>query len=66
MTLPIIQCAHCKHFRSEDRSGNFCTAFPDGDGIPLAIITGEADHTKPYPGDHGIRFEPIEDEGDEE
>ena len=32
-----------------------CAAFPDG--IPEAIITGDFDHSKPYPGDHGIRYE---------
>lgn len=33
-----------------------CRAFPDG--IPAAILTGAFDHTKPYLGDHGVRFEP--------
>jgi len=32
-----------------------CEAFPDG--IPDEIAYGDVDHTKPYPGDHGIRFE---------
>ena len=36
-----------------------CKAFPDG--IPEKILTGEHDHTKPFKGDNGIRFEPIED-----
>ncbi len=34
-----------------------CFAFPKG--IPEKILTGEHDHTKPFPGDNGIRFEPI-------
>jgi len=34
-----------------------CRAFPDG--IPELIITGKHDHTKPFPGDHGIRYVPI-------
>jgi hypothetical protein len=32
-----------------------CTAFPDG--IPAEVYEGNADHRKPFPGDHGIRFE---------
>ena len=36
----------------------FCRAFPEE--IPIAIRLGENNHTEPYPGDHGIQFEPIE------
>jgi len=46
------QCLRCKHFFL---SGG-CVAFPGG--IPEAIMTGLHDHTQPYPGDNGIRFEP--------
>jgi hypothetical protein len=35
-----------------------CLAFPEG--IPEEIITGEVDHSKPYPGDNGILYAPIE------
>jgi hypothetical protein len=35
-----------------------CEAFPDG--IPNAIQYDGADHTKPYPGDHGITYMPRE------
>ena len=37
-----------------------CSAFTKG--IPEEILTGEIDHTKPYKGDNGITFEPIEDD----
>ena len=36
-----------------------CDAFPDG--IPWPIQLGEFDHTKPYPGDHGLRYEVFAD-----
>jgi hypothetical protein len=52
------QCFDCIHL---DRSGDFrilrCRAFPDE--IPLPIQMNKHDHRKSYPGDHGIRFEPI-------
>ena len=48
------QCLFCQHYEK----ALFCDAFPDG--IPEAILTGEHDHTDQYPGDNGIRFEPID------
>jgi hypothetical protein len=50
-------CAYCKHFNAEVRDENVCAAFPDG--IPDEIAFKNADHTKPFKGDHGIRFEAI-------
>ena len=55
-----LQCAFCIHLKK----GLKCKAFPKG--IPEKIITGEHDHTKPFKGDNGIRFEPIKEiAGDE-
>lgn len=51
--IVISQCYKCKRYNEAD----ICRAFPDG--IPSKIFTGEADHTKPFPGDHGIQFEAI-------
>ena len=50
------QCVMCRHFRA----GLVCDAVPEG--IPEEIITGEHDHREPYPGDHGVRFEPVDEE----
>lgn len=52
---PVFQqagiCHSCKH----KRSGGKCRAYPDG--IPVQILVGNAIHTVPLPGDHGIQYE---------
>jgi hypothetical protein len=60
--LPIFSpvCAYCKHLRVDE--GRTCDAFPERDSIPLEIWLGENDHQAPYPGDHGIQFEPVDTE----
>lgn len=58
MTIKMIPCVWCRHLMGDRTDGNFCDAFPAGDGIPRAIILGEVDHRDPYPGDGGVRFEP--------
>jgi len=46
-------CIECKNIKSlVDRT---CKAFPKG--IPIQIWNGKNNHTKPYKGDNGIRFE---------
>lgn len=52
-SLDDPQCMECKH--RDKKNPAVCTAFPKG--IPLAILTNEVDHKKPYKGDHGIQFE---------
>jgi hypothetical protein len=58
------QCDHCRHhIRSDGKLSLRCAAFPDG--IPPQMMTYNArlklphDHRQPYPGDNGIRFEPL-------
>lgn len=52
-------CVTCEHFDSTVgvREKKRCAAFPDG--IPDEIWRGDNDHSVPYPGDHGIRFEEV-------
>lgn len=64
-------CFSCKHFYPTNEAGDIkCKAFPEvikresdwvPSAIPLEIFRGEFDHTKPYPGDNGIRYEPIDE-----
>lgn len=49
-------CTRCRHLR--DRDTRRCAAYPDR--IPAAIWDGRHNHRTPYPGDHGIQFEPRE------
>jgi hypothetical protein len=46
-------CIYCIHKHLTAR--HTCDAFPNG--IPDEIWRGENDHSEPYPGDLGIRFE---------
>lgn len=55
MMGPEPKCTECSHFISY--KGAICEAFPEG--IPDAIYVGGYDHTKPFFGDQGIRYEPI-------
>lgn len=51
-------CWNCKNFNGENPAAQTCAAFPKG--IPTEIWNGENSHTTPFPGDKGIRFEPIQ------
>lgn len=50
-----MQCSICKHYIAGEYLK--CEAF---DEIPFEILSGAHDHSNPYTGDNGIRFEPVE------
>ena len=56
--VPPPICTTCRHFRPKTWD---CNAFP-GQKIPDAIVEGSHTHKEPYPGDHGIQYEPIDEE----
>ena len=62
--FPVCKCMSCKHYvvypRDDMRGCPYCDAFPKG--IPSKIWWEEIDHTAPFPGDHGLRYEPANDE----
>ena len=51
-------CYTCRHWNGQP-SDSKCTAFGD-DPIPWDILAGDHDHHLHYPGDHGIRYSPVE------
>lgn len=57
-TVTPPDCFRCKHFR-DDPDGPRCRAFPDG--IPAPIWLSERMHRTPYPGDHGIQFDALDE-----
>lgn len=57
----VSACISCKHLVEDSLNGRpwKCAAFPTG--VPQLIEIGEARHLKPFPGDHGIQWEPLDE-----
>ena len=60
-------CHLCKHHYEWRRAPQdevgwsyYCDAYPDGSGVPLALID-DFGHFHPLDGDHGLQFEPKDD-----
>lgn len=49
------QCSRCRRLQSAETWT--CAAFPDG--IPAMILRDRYDHRLAFPGDNGIRFDPL-------
>ncbi len=55
MIIGPSECYDCRHLRQDSHKVT-CAAFPDG--IPVEILKSRILHREPFPGDHGIQFEP--------
>jgi len=54
-----FQCMGCKRLKRDALPYSYlCEAFPDG--IPDAIVFGDHDHAEHFPGDHGLKLDPID------
>lgn len=60
MLSKIVKCETCKYYDIyNDKNYATCKVFPEG--IPPEIFREDVDHKKPYPGDNGIQYEPIDE-----
>lgn len=66
MSVRIAKCwdRQCRHYAgirqpdgTERIENHYCRAFPTK--IPDEIAYGDNLHLSPYPGDHGIQYEPM-------
>jgi hypothetical protein len=56
-------CIRCKHMEippgSKDKA-LVCAAFPEG--IPDGLLYGDHSHVTAFPGDNGLRYDPLNDQ----
>lgn len=52
----LTPCATCA--RRDLKNTLRCDAYPFG--IPTAILSGKTQHREPFPGDHGLTYQPRE------
>ena len=56
--IPLL-CNNCTHLAKGPVSNEItCAAFPQR--IPVEILLNRHDHRIPFPGDHGMRYDPVE------
>lgn len=58
-TYPAPMCVDCKNLHRGNDEAFTCNAYPDA--IPFEILSSQHDHRFPFPGDRGIRFEPVDE-----
>lgn len=56
LDFSALQSAPCVTCRRKSPFGPSCAAFPEG--IPEPILDGSNQHRAPYPGDHGLLYDP--------
>lgn len=60
MSVPPAICLFCRRFHAGRKDETSCDAFPEA--IPAAILRSELDHRQAVDGDHGLRFDPINED----
>src|SRR5215469_11426343 len=59
MASLVAICWTCERFRGlKPGKGFVCEAYPDQ--IPVDIIASVVDHRRPFKGDHGLQYVPVE------
>lgn len=55
------QCLNCKNYIGFTEEGSWCRAFPPEKDTPIPsdIIRGIHDHSEPFKGDNGVRYESL-------